>query len=204
MGASSPVRGAGLVLPIRAFGVGNARLAAALELAARAELAHRMAETVLAAGADLAAVVVVSDAPDVRSWASERGLEAIGDLGSLDAAATAGVAWCAGRGLARAVIAHADLPLARPGSLAPFTDAEPDEVVLVASHRDAGTPVLGVPTGVGFPFAYGPGSFHRHLAAARRLGLVTRVVDDPALAFDLDLPEDLARLDGAAGFRAQG
>jgi len=54
--------------------------------------------------------------------------------------------------------------------------------------------VLAVPTGVAFRFAYGPGSFRRHVAEARRLGLGVRVVRDPDLAFDVDVPEDLAAL----------
>ncbi len=49
-----------------------------------------------------------------------------------------------------------------------------------------------------FAFAYGPGSFRRHAAEARRLGLGLRVVRDPDLAFDVDVPADLAAIDGDA------
>ena len=51
-----------------------------------------------------------------------------------------------------------------------------------------------VPTDAGFRFSYGPGSFDRHLDEARRLGLAVEVVDDPLLAFDVDLPDDLVAL----------
>jgi 2-phospho-L-lactate guanylyltransferase len=67
-------------------------------------------------------------------------------------------------------------------------------VALVPCHRDDGTPVLSVPTTVPFRFAYGPGSFRRHAAEARRLGLGVRVVRDADLAFDVDLPGDLDQL----------
>jgi len=67
-------------------------------------------------------------------------------------------------------------------------------VVLVPDHRDDGTPVLSVPVAAPFRFAYGPGSFRRHVAEASRHGLAVRVVRDPDLAFDVDLPADLERL----------
>jgi 2-phospho-L-lactate guanylyltransferase len=54
--------------------------------------------------------------------------------------------------------------------------------------------VLSVPVGVPFRFAYGPGSFRRHVAEAERLGLHVRVVRDPDLAFDVDVPDDLEQL----------
>jgi 2-phospho-L-lactate guanylyltransferase (CobY/MobA/RfbA family) len=46
-----------------------------------------------------------------------------------------------------------------------------------------------------FRFSYGPGSFRRHAAEARRLGLGWRVVRDPRLSRDVDRPEDLLGLD---------
>ena len=67
--------------------------------------------------------------------------------------------------------------------------------MLVPDHRGDGTPVCSVPVDAPFEFAYGAGSFARHVAAAERAELELRVVRDPALAFDVDVPEDLARLD---------
>jgi 2-phospho-L-lactate guanylyltransferase len=71
-------------------------------------------------------------------------------------------------------------------------------MVAVPCHRDDGTPVLSVPTDTDtdteFTFAYGENSFRRHVALAQRLGLAVRVVRDPNLAFDVDVPADLARL----------
>jgi 2-phospho-L-lactate guanylyltransferase len=74
-------------------------------------------------------------------------------------------------------------------------DAARPILALVPCHRDDGTPVLSVPTEAPFEFAYGPGSFRRHVGIARRLGLGVRVVRDPNLAFDVDVPEDLLALD---------
>jgi 2-phospho-L-lactate guanylyltransferase (CobY/MobA/RfbA family) len=44
------------------------------------------------------------------------------------------------------------------------------------------------------PFQYGPDSAHRHLVAARGAGLRSLQLDLPALSFDVDTPDDLARL----------
>jgi 2-phospho-L-lactate guanylyltransferase len=184
--------GVGVVIPVRAFALGKARLAELLEDAARSELARRLADGVAAAAGELPAVVV-SSARDVRDWARARGLDAIDDPGSLDAAAVAGRGWVEARGCARAVIVHADLPLAR--TLTPLArDRSRPIVGVVPCHRDDGTNVLSVPVDAPFRFAYGPGSFRRHAAEARRLGLGFRVVRDPALAFDVDVPDDLDRL----------
>jgi 2-phospho-L-lactate guanylyltransferase len=185
---------AGVVIPIRAFVVGKARLAATLDDAPRAELARTMAERVVAAAGELP-VVVVSSAPEVATWAHERRVAVLEDPGELDGAATAGVRWCATQGFLRAVVAHADLPHAPAGGLMRFADdGDRPIVTIVPCHRDDGTPVLTVPTAAPFPFAYGPGSFRRHAALARRAGLAVRVVRDPALGFDVDLPADLAAL----------
>jgi 2-phospho-L-lactate guanylyltransferase len=185
---------AGVVIPIRAFAVGKARLSETLDDAPRAELAEAMADRVLAAAGPLP-VVVVSSADDVRAWGARHHVTVIDDPGGLDAAATAGVEWCAGHGMVRAVVAHADLPRAPAGSLVRFAadDARPI-VALVPCHRDDGTPVLSVPVPSRFRFAYGPGSFRAHAANARTAGLAVRVVRDPALGFDVDLPADLAAL----------
>lgn len=184
---------AGVVIPIRAFALGKARLATHLADEERVALARRWAEGVVAAAGSFPTVVVSSD-QEVRSWANGLGLEVIDDPGSLDGAAVAGRTWVADRGLDRTIVAHADLPRARDLSELARDGARP-VVALVPCHREDGTPVLSVPVNLDFQFAYGPGSFRRHTAEARRLGVGVRVVRDADLAFDVDVPEDLAVLD---------
>ncbi len=69
---------------------------------------------------------------------------------------------------------------------------------IVPCHRDDGTPVISIPAGTSFSLAYGTGSFRRHVAAAHAAGLAVRVVRDPLLGFDVDLPADLAALTATA------
>ena len=184
--------GTGVVVPVRAFALGKARLAERLGPTERADLSRRFAGRVVAA-AGHRPVVVVSSAPEVRAWASALGVAVIDDPGTLDRAADAGRAFLAGRDCVRVVVAHADLPFAR--SLDPVDgDGADPMAVVVPCHREDGTPVLSVPVAAPFRFAYGPGSFRRHVEEAGRVGLTVRVVRDPDLAFDVDVPADLDRL----------
>ena len=183
----------GIVVPIRGFVTGKARLASRLDAPARAALARRCAERVVAAAVPHR-VVVVSSAPEVCEWAAASSLDRIDDPGTLDDAAAAGRAHLQADGHARIVVAHADLP--RVTTFAPVLESAAVPVadsvaVLVPCHRHDGTPVLSIPADADFHFSYGPGSFRRHVTAAERAGLTVRIVDDSDLAFDIDVPEDL-------------
>ncbi|MEI8002584.1 MAG: 2-phospho-L-lactate guanylyltransferase [Actinomycetes bacterium] len=179
-------------MPIRTFALGNTRLATGLDHAAREELARQLAGRVVTA-AGSAPVVIVTSAPEVVEWAHAAGVMVVADPGGLDRAAAAGVAALADLGCVRAVVAHADLPFAR--SFQPLvSDAGRPVATFVPCHHDDGTPVLSVPVDTPFGFAYGPGSFRRHLAAARAAGLAVRVIRDPDLAFDVDTLADLHEL----------
>jgi 2-phospho-L-lactate guanylyltransferase len=182
----------GVVVPIRAFALGKARLGEQLDVTARAELGRRLADRVVRAAEGFEVIVVSSDA-EVRAWADARGVAAVDDPGSLDAAADAGRAWARSRGSARVVVAHADLPHAR-SLVGVARDGGRPIVVAVPCHRDDGTPVLSVPADVEYSFAYGPDSFRRHASEARARGLGFRVVRDASLAFDVDVPADLEDL----------
>jgi 2-phospho-L-lactate guanylyltransferase len=130
----------------------------------------------------------VCDDDDVRAWAEQLGAEAIWTPGlGLNGAVAAGVAHLDRRGIERVVIAHADLPFARDLTWL----ADTDGVTLVPDRRRDGTNVLCVPAGAGFTPSYGPGSFDRHRAEAASLGLVVRLVQDRALAWDVDVVDDL-------------
>jgi 2-phospho-L-lactate guanylyltransferase len=181
-----------VVIPLRSIAFGKERLGAALPDDERAALAAGMALTVVQAAGDRP-VVIVSSAPDVIATAASLGITSIPDPGSLDAAADAGRTWARTRGYERVIIAHADLPLAASFDAVDGDGAAP-VAVIVPDHRDDGTPVLSIPTAAEFTFAYGLGSAARHIAEAQRSGLEVRIVRDFALAFDVDTPDDLARL----------
>jgi 2-phospho-L-lactate guanylyltransferase len=176
-----------VLVPVKSFRRAKLRLAPALDAVARARLAREMATTVLAAAGPLP-VSVVCDDDDVSAWAAGCGADVIWRPGrGLNGAVSDGVRELAGRGADRVVVAHGDLPLAVSlGWVARFPG-----VTLVPDRRDDGTNVIAVPADAGFGFSYGPGSFRRHAAEARRLGLGVRVVREPRLAWDVDVPADL-------------
>ena len=197
---------AGLVVPVKAFAAAKVRLAGALSETDRQRLARDMAAQVLGAAAGLS-VFVVCDDRDVATWAEDHGaiVEWTPGLG-LDGAVAAGVTRAAAEGFDRVVVAHADLPMARDlAAVAHYVLDSPagdllvtiDRLVTIVPDRhNDGTNVIALPSDVGFGFAYGPASASRHRSEAHRLGLSVAIVSDPALAWDVDVPDDLVLPDG--------
>lgn len=179
---------AAVVVPVKAFAKAKMRLSGVLSPQQRAELARNMAANVVGAGRPLP-VAVVCDDPEVSDWAQSLGARALVEPGlGLNGAVAAAFALLGQEGYERIVIAHGDLPLAI--NLSWLADLE--GIALVPDRREEGTNVISLPTGCGFRFAYGPGSFARHQQEARRTGLAWRAIHDPRLAWDVDLPIDMA------------
>lgn len=177
-----------VLVPVKSFGEAKLRLAPALDASDRADLARAMATHVVTSAAPLPTAVVCDDA-DVAAWARDLGALVVWEPErGLNRAVEAGVARLGTGGARRVVVAHADLPEAgRLEWVARFAG-----VTLVPDRGDNGTNVICVPADAGFTFSYGPGSFSRHGGEAHRLGLPLRVVREPSLAHDVDLPADLA------------
>lgn len=180
-------------VPIKPFGVAKGRLHPVVDAPGRSRLGRAVAErTIMAIAASGAEPAVVTGDDAVAGWARAKGWKVIAEPPGegLDGAARAVVAaapdaWA---------IVHADLPTATPHDFLAVWDAFGERAVLVPS-RDGGTAVIA---GRGrFPFAYGPGSFHRHLGAVASAVVVTR----PGLALDLDTPSDLVSAGLLAGGR---
>jgi 2-phospho-L-lactate guanylyltransferase len=179
-----------VLVPVKAFARAKLRLAPAVAPEERARLARLWAEHVLTVAAPLP-VAVVCDDDAVATWAAAAGARVVWAPGhGLNRAVAFGVAQLRASGVERVIVAHGDLPLA--GDLrwvARFAG-----VTIVPDHGDDGTNVISLPTATPFRFAYGAGSFRRHGAETRRLGLPLRVVRDPLLGRDIDVPADLAAL----------
>jgi 2-phospho-L-lactate/phosphoenolpyruvate guanylyltransferase len=176
-----------VLVPVKDFRQAKERLAGALAPPERAALARSMASNVVAA-ADSLPVFVVCDDTEVAAWAEAAGASVLWRPGlGLNGAVANGVETLGRDGVARVVVAHSDLPLALHLEWAAYLPG----ITLVPDRRDDGTNVACVPTDAGFVFAYGTGSFRRHAAEGRRLGLSVRVVREPRLGWDIDLPDDL-------------
>lgn len=186
----------GVVLPVRSFREGLTRLAGRLAPEERTAFAQACATRVVQA-AHPHPIVVVTNASEVMTWAHTLGVAVIADPGSLNDAARAGQEHWRAQNARRTVVLHADLP--RITSVTPLITFGSQPVAsLVPCHRNDGTPALSVPTDVDFAFAYGPGSFRAHLAAAIAADLSPHIVRTPELRFDVDTPGDLDQLDSIA------
>ena len=183
--------GEGTVLvPVKAFSQAKERLSTVLSPQQRAALARSMAEHVLNAASPLP-VAIVCDNKEVAEWAEALGAQVLSEPGlGLNGAVQAAVAVLEAQGVSRIIVAHSDLPLAKP--LAWLANVQ--GIALVPDRRDEGTNVISLPAHCGFRFSYGPGSFARHRAEADRTGLTVTVVRDPDLAWDVDFPADMTAL----------
>ena len=186
-----------VLVPMKAFAQAKVRLAPALTADARVRLVQAMAEQVLRAAGPLPTAVVCDD-DEVAAWAHGHGASVLWTPGlGLNGAVEEGVRSLWSRGARRVIVSHADLPLAAglPAlALRPGISLVPDR------HRD-GTNVVCIPSGIGFRFSYGPGSFARHAAEARRHPVPLHVLREPHLAWDVDVPDDLlfSQIDQGAG-----
>jgi 2-phospho-L-lactate guanylyltransferase len=183
-----PAVNAVVLVPVKAFTNAKARLATVLGDSDRQRLARWMSARVLAAAGELP-IYVACDDEQVAAWASEHGASILWHPGvGLNAAVNNSVGDLRDAGVSDVVVAHGDLPRAQ--NLAAL--AEPGMLTLVPDRRGDGTNVVALSTDMPFQFAYGPGSFQRHLRSAIAAGLSVRVRRDPLLAIDIDTPTDLA------------
>jgi 2-phospho-L-lactate guanylyltransferase len=153
---------------------------------ARSALGRALAErtAAIAVEAGLIPVLIAGDA-EVAEWAMHQGLPSIPDPGvGLDEAAGAGADW-AKEAASHWLVVHTDLPLLTTPELKSLLEGLSRNGAVIAPSADGGTSALGA-NGHG-DFAYGPGSFQRHLA--RFPGAA--VIASPGLLHDVDTLADL-------------
>jgi 2-phospho-L-lactate/phosphoenolpyruvate guanylyltransferase len=91
------------------------------------------------------------------------------------------------------MIIPADLPLIAAEDVAGMIDmGQKDQTMVIATdHHDDGTNALFIrPPGV-IDYAYGVGSFHRHIELGRAAGADVKIYRSERLLLDIDVPADL-------------
>jgi 2-phospho-L-lactate guanylyltransferase len=174
------------ILPVKPFRIGKGRLAESLSDDIRVALGEAFAVHTadVAAEAGLIPLIVAGD-QDVAAWALIRGIPTVDDPASdLSAAADVGVEWARAADCLWLVL-HCDLPLLEVDELTDLAVALERFGSVIAPSADGGTSALGGTQPV--EFAYGPGSFHRHLARAPDARIITRI----GLLHDVDSRADL-------------
>lgn len=176
-----------LIVPIRDF-EGMTRLTSVLEANQRSSLARTLAAAIVTAGRQAGLHVSVVTADDtVSAWVIDQGVGLIVDPGrGLSAAASEAVEHVQGPWL----LAHADLPAVNASALAAVANLAKRNTVLAPS-MDGGTNLIA--HNGPFPFSFGEGSFHRHLAAAPD----ANVVASAALSIEVDTPAHLNALNAS-------
>ena len=177
-------------IPVKPFPAAKRRLGAVLDDEARAALGRRLAERTVEAVAKAGGrPLILSADKAVTEWARAIGVDVLLDEGSsLDEAARMAVSYVRRQSDAWAIL-HADLPVLTAGDLEEALKVVGSGGAVVAPSSDGGTSLIGSSLEA-FEFSYGPGSFHRHLAALVDHEPV--VIVNRGLALDLDTPDDLA------------
>lgn len=183
-----------VIIPIKSFDGAKERLSPILNATERHRLAMYSATRVLVA-ANPFSVLIVCDDDEVARFASRHGAVAIHQHGTgLNNAADEGLAAARDAGFTWAIIAHSDLPLATHLDHLLDSSMSKTTVGLVGDQTKDGTNVLVIATDCAFEFHYGVNSFRAHCEEATRRGYQLRIIEDPALAVDIDTPEDLVHL----------
>lgn len=186
------------LIPVKPFSRAKSRLGSALSPEQRIALAEALFARTLQIVSEVPSInsVILVCAADVSPPPMPLPVLSLPDPGrGLNAAIAAGLAQCDADA---AVILPTDLPLLHPTAIqrvAVALESIPGPAMVIAPDRfEEGTNVLALRPPTVLRTAYGRHSFRNHCAAALRAGLTVSVLRDPALAFDLDTPGELALL----------
>jgi 2-phospho-L-lactate/phosphoenolpyruvate guanylyltransferase len=183
-----------IVIPLKGGPNAKSRLSAVLSPTERLALAHSMAmHVILSARASIAGerVTIVTGCPEMAALARGLGTQVVDDPFNAGTAAACMLAQPALEKTGPILFLSADLPLIQPHSLNAMTALDAAVVIAPDRHR-IGTNALLVRPGAGVRPCFGQGSFARHCAVAAAANIVPRIFEDPAIAHDIDVPDDLA------------
>jgi 2-phospho-L-lactate/phosphoenolpyruvate guanylyltransferase len=197
-----------LIIPVKPLVQGKSRLSSLLSPSERAQLNRVLLEQTLkiAISVDmLAGVVVISRDPLVQQFANEQGVMVLaeetvtGDGADPDALLNRALSQArhaaTRQGADAILVLPVDLPLLTAAEIRCFYEAgrRLGRGMVITASEDGGTNGLYLCPPHAIEFAYGPQSFHRHIHAAQESALPIEIIHSPALALDLDLPQDLLR-----------
>jgi 2-phospho-L-lactate/phosphoenolpyruvate guanylyltransferase len=183
------------LVPVKARAVGKARLSGVLDTPSRSALVIAMLEHVLAVLHDCAlldGVAVMT--PDRGTLPAD--VLWLGDAGGdVNQSLRAALGMLSARGVHRAAVVSADLPLLAADEVAALIRAsEAAGVALAPDRHGAGTNAMALALPSNFCPHFGRCSLALHRAEAARLGVTAATVRLPGLELDVDEPEDLALL----------
>lgn len=190
------------LVPIKSFERGKSRLSEVLDASERTRLARELFEhvvRVLSESPSIDYVAVVSDSAEARARAEELGVTALADAaGTTGLAEVVDEALCEleRRGATSVIICMSDLPNLTAQDIASVSrQLDETDVVIVPDLLHRGTNVIAVRPPTVLPSCLGrEDSLERHRKRARDLGLTVNIQLSSGIGFDIDQPDDLARL----------
>jgi 2-phospho-L-lactate/phosphoenolpyruvate guanylyltransferase len=187
------------ILPVKSFGSAKQRLGGSLGAGSRQALAQAMFTDVLSSlrrASGLDAIAVVTSDPAAEAAASGGRVRVLPDTARAgqSEAALIGIRHALAEGFDRVLLVPGDTPLVQPGDLAALIAGSGHGISVVPDRHGTGTNALLLAPPDAIEPSFGEGSFARHLAAAEQAGVPCRVEEMPALALDVDTPDDLTEL----------
>jgi len=205
------------IVPVKPLRHAKSRLAPVLGDEERLELSRDMLRTVLAALTGVSRIdrtLLVSRDPEALALGRHLGARTLSERSrfasrrgppiALNQALAQATRAAIGSGASAVLVLPADLPLVTAQDIEALIDLmdPPPAVVLAPDRRRDGTNALLTSPAALIEYAFGQASYDRHRAAALAAGARVAVCDSPALALDLDLPEDLGLFRQASGGKA--
>lgn len=186
------------IIPVKPLRLAKSRLAEILTPEERQHFAEAMLRHVLGIVRSVPMVtgtLVISRDTHALSIARDYGAKTVQESGApeLNTALTRAAAIITSWRADALLVLPADLPLLSEYDVRSVCELgmEDNSLVLASDRNDDGTNALLMrPPGI-IPFAYGPGSFHRHAIMGRDAGAVIHTFSSQGLVQDIDLPEDL-------------
>jgi 2-phospho-L-lactate guanylyltransferase len=189
------------ILPVKSFNAAKQRLAGLLGAGSRQALAQAMFSDVLTSlrhvpGLD-AVAVVTSDRVAESAALGER-VQVLRDTeqAGQSEAALIGIRYAQAAAYERVLLVPGDTPLVDPHDVGALLELDSPIAIVPDRHGTGTNALLLAPPDVITP-SFGPGSFDRHVAAARDAAVEYAVARISALMFDVDTPDDLADLSAA-------
>jgi 2-phospho-L-lactate guanylyltransferase len=189
------------ILPVKSFNAAKQRLAGMLGAGSRQALAQAMFSDVLTTlrhvpGLD-AVAVVTSDRVAESAALGER-VQVLRDTeqAGQSAAALIGIRYAQAAGYERTLLVPGDTPLVDTQDVSRLLGLE-TAVAIVPDRHGTGTNALLISPPDAIAPSFGPGSFERHVVAARAAAVGYSIERVPGLMFDVDTPDDLADLSTA-------
>jgi 2-phospho-L-lactate guanylyltransferase len=186
------------ILPVKSFNAAKQRLAGMLGAGSRQALAQAMFSDVLTTlrhvpGLD-AVAVVTSDRVAESAALGER-VQVLRDTEQTgqSAATLIGIRYAQAAGYERVLLVPGDTPLVDPEDVGRLLGLE-TAVAIVPDRHGTGTNALLISPPDAIAPSFGPGSFERHVVAARAAAVGYSIERVPGLMFDVDTPDDLADL----------